>query len=121
LVLDGLGKVQLVLLPPYNLDRRTDHGEAITQADSDPGSATGAAADRQGGEPDNLAGKKPDGKSVREMTAEFNARVPQARKLGLGFWWLKEHVSPFESRAAAIRMIDRLEQAMAAAIAKRRH
>jgi hypothetical protein len=71
--------------------------------------------------PDNLAGKKPDGKSVREMTAEFNARVPQARKLGLGFWWLKEHVSPFESRAAAIRMIDRLEQAMAAAIAKRRH
>jgi hypothetical protein len=69
---------------------------------------------------DNLAGKPLDGKSVREMTAEFNTRVPQARKLGLGFWWLKEHVSPFESRAAAMRMLDKLEAAMAVALATRR-
>jgi hypothetical protein len=55
------------------------------------------------------------------MTAEFNARVPQARRLGLAFWSLKEHVSPFESRAAAMRMIDKLEVAMAVALAKRRH
>jgi len=60
------------------------------------------------------------GKSVREMTAEFNARVPQVRKLGLAFWWLKEHVSPFEVRAAAIRMLDRLEAAMEAVLANRR-
>ncbi len=70
--------------------------------------------------PDALAGKKLDGKSVREMTAEFNTRVPQARRLGLGFWWLKEHVSPFESRPAAIRMLDKLEAAMELAMASRR-
>jgi hypothetical protein len=54
------------------------------------------------------------------MTAEFNATVPRARKLGLAFWWLKEHVSPFESRAAAIRMLDKLEAAMVAVLASRR-
>jgi len=85
--------------------------------------ATRAARPRRSGKAagDNLAGKKLDGKSVREMTAEFNATVPQARKVGLGYWWLKEHVSPFESRRAAIRMLDRLETAMKLALAKRRH
>ncbi len=58
--------------------------------------------------------------TVREMTAEFNARVPEAKKRGLAFWWLKPHTSPFESRAAAMRMIDKLEAAMEAARASRR-
>ncbi len=54
------------------------------------------------------AGKKLDGKSVREMPAEFNKLVPEAERRGVRAWWIKDHVSPFESRAAAVRMIDRL-------------
>jgi hypothetical protein len=69
---------------------------------------------------DNLAGTKLDGKSVREMTETFNKLVPEAEKRGLKFWWLKEHISPFESRAAAVRMIDKLEAAMEAVLASRR-
>jgi hypothetical protein len=62
---------------------------------------------------------KSDGKSVREMTAEFNSLVIQAQKAGAKAWWIREHVSPFESRAAAVRMIDKLEAAMAEALASR--
>jgi|GraSoiStandDraft_41_1057321.scaffolds.fasta_scaffold1427765_2 hypothetical protein len=63
---------------------------------------------------DNLAGTKLDGLSVREMTAEFNRLVPEARKLGLKHRWVKEHVSPFESRTAAARMLGQLTVAMRA-------
>ena len=78
---------------------------------------TTAARPRRG---DNLAGKKRDGKSVREMTERFNQLVPEATKAGVKGWWVKEHVSLFESRAAAVRMIDKLEAAMALALANRR-
>jgi hypothetical protein len=50
--------------------------------------------------------------SISEMTARYNLLVPVAKRLGLA--WVR-HLSQFNSRATAIRQLEKLVRAMRAA------
>jgi hypothetical protein len=54
-----------------------------------------------------------NGLTHRELTERFNALVPRANRLGIA--WARRHSSAFETKALGVRMLARLEQAIAAA------
>jgi hypothetical protein len=55
--------------------------------------------------------KRGDGPTLRELTDQFNALVPEAVKKGIK---VKHHTSLFESKVAAERMLGQLKEKMAA-------
>jgi hypothetical protein len=48
-----------------------------------------------------------------QLTERFNALVPQASNLGIT--WARHHTSAFETKKAGVRMVAKLEEAIAAA------